>query len=164
MIPHATRAKSNINTLCAVRNGTFWAGYGGDGLHECAAVFAERQGLTERRAFRHAINQPNSLSNDVILSLYFDRTGGLWAGTDGGGVSYAHPDEYRFENFTNDAAGAGGNIILALTEDTKNAATQGNIWLGTLSEGIARFHPTLHTFETFRNNPTNVRSLANNVV
>ena len=168
-LPHATRAKSNINALCAVRNGTFWAGYGGDGLHECAAVFAERQGLTERRAFRHAINQPNSLSNDVILSLYFDRAGGLWTGTDGGGVSYAHPDEYRFENFTNDAVGAGGNIVLSLTEGMNNSATQGgttqgNIWLGTLSEGIARFHPTLHTFQTFRNSPANTRSLANNVV
>jgi ligand-binding sensor domain-containing protein/signal transduction histidine kinase len=163
-LPHNTRTKASVNTLFAVKNGGFWVGYGGDGVHECSAVYGEKQELTERRALRHSTVQPNSLSNDAVLSVYFDRTGGLWIGTDGAGVNYAHPDEYRFENFTNDASGSGGNIVLALTEETRNPATRGHIWLGTLSTGIARFNPTEHSFTTFRNIPNNPRSLLNNLV
>lgn len=163
-LPHNNRSKAKVVALCAVQNGTFWVGYGGDGIRECSVVYDEKQGLIERRALRHEANQPNGLSNDVILSLYYDRAGGLWVGTDGAGVNYAHPDEYRFENFANNDADAGGNIILTIIEEKQAPGKQGNIWLGTLSGGISRFNPVQNSFTTFRNNPANTRSLVNNMV
>ncbi len=169
-IPHQTRSASSVNALCATQNGVFWAGYGGDGIHECLAVLSEKPSIQERRALRHSLahtqeyTHANSLSNDVILSLYFDRTGGLWVGTDGGGVSYAHPDEYRFETFTNDASSAGGNIVMAFSEERKNSSRAGEIWLGTHSGGITRFNPTTSSFTSYVNSPANKRSLPNNIV
>ncbi|TAE27507.1 MAG: hypothetical protein EAZ92_09325 [Candidatus Kapaibacterium sp.] len=169
-MPHQTRSASSVNALCAAQNGVFWAGYGGDGVHECLAVYAEKPSLEERRALRHTYSHAHeysnahSLSNDVILSLYFDRTGGLWVGTDGGGVSYSHPDEYRFETFTNEASGAGGNIVMAFAEEGKNSPRAGEIWLGTHSGGVARFNPTDNSFTSYFNTPANTRSLANNII
>jgi ligand-binding sensor domain-containing protein/signal transduction histidine kinase len=161
--PHASHLRNaTANALVPSGSGAILIGYGGDGLHELKISPLVQRGTAEvwkERVFHHEPNHANSLSNDVVLSLYRDNNGGLWVGTDGGGVNYSHPDEYRFESFMNDAVGTGGNLILALAEDT-----QSNIWLGTLSNGIARFHPTHHGFTTFTNISTSPSSLVSNFI
>ena len=42
-------------------------------------------------SFRHSALRPNGLSHDVIFSLAIDRTGLLWIGTMGGGISVWNP-------------------------------------------------------------------------
>jgi ligand-binding sensor domain-containing protein/signal transduction histidine kinase len=174
-LPHISHLRNaNANALVPSGSGALWIGYGGDGLHELKTPQLSQgipsgtpsgisQGISaearEERVFHHEPNHTNSLSNDVVLSLYRDNNGGLWVGTDGAGVNYSHPDEYRFESFRNDGAGTGGNIVLALAEDA-----QSNIWLGTLSNGITRYQPTQHSFTPFTNNPANSNSLVSNFI
>lgn len=42
------------------------------------------------------IPEKNELSHYSILDVFFDKSGGLWVGTYGGGVSYSNPYENRF--------------------------------------------------------------------
>ena len=63
------------------------------------------------------------LANNIVLSITEDKTGNLWFGTEGGGVS--RYDGKSFVNFTT-AQGLANNNVLSITEDKT-----GNLWFGT---------------------------------
>jgi len=66
------------------------------------------------------------LKNDHILSLHQDRNGGLWVGTDGGGLSCFKDGNWTLYNQTD--GGLADNTVRALCEDQS-----GHLWVGTNS-------------------------------
>lgn len=71
----------------------------------------------------------DGLSLDNITSSLLDRSGNLWFGTWGGGISKF--DGVSFTNFTT-AHGLSNNLVHCLAEDAA-----GNIWIGTDGGGIS---------------------------
>jgi len=71
----------------------------------------------------------DGLSLDNITASLLDRSGNLWFGTWGGGISKF--DGKSFTNFTT-ANGLSNNLVHCLAEDTV-----GNIWIGTEGGGIS---------------------------
>lgn len=71
-----------------------------------------------------------ALQNDLILSLKADRTGALWIGTRGGGITRYRNG--RFETFTTED-GLLSNEVWSILE-----TADGAVWIGT-QEGINRF-------------------------
>ena len=69
------------------------------------------------------------LSLDNITSSLLDRSGNLWLGTWGGGISKF--DGVSFTNFTT-AHGLSNNLVHCLAEDK-----DGNIWIGTEGGGVS---------------------------
>ena len=65
----------------------------------------------------------NGLAIDAILSGIVDKTGNLWLGTNGGGVSQY--DGKSFTNYTT-AEGLAQNGVWSILEDKT-----GNLWFGT---------------------------------
>ena len=78
-----------------------------------------------------------------------DKTGNLWFGTGGGGVS--RYDGKSFTTFTT-AQGLANNFVCSITEDKT-----GNLWFGT-GGGVSRYDGK--SFTTF----TTAQGLANNGV
>ena len=72
----------------------------------------------------------NGLALDAISSACIDKTGNLWFGTGGGGVS--RYDGKSFTNFTTQQ-GLANNNVLSITEDKT-----GNLWFGTQGGGVSR--------------------------
>ena len=92
----------------------------------------------------------DGLALDGITCSTLDKTGNLWFGTWGGGVS--RYDGKTFTNYTK-AQGFANNSVWSITEDKT-----GNLWFGTDGGGVSRYDGKAFT------NYTTAQGLANNVV
>lgn len=83
--------------------------------------------------FQYRPENPNSLSKNIVTSLYLDKTGILWVGTNGGGVNKFDPDRKQFvhvkKNFG--ANSLSYDKIRSLYEDSN-----GTLWVGTEGGGL----------------------------
>jgi GAF domain-containing protein/ligand-binding sensor domain-containing protein len=89
-------------------------------------------------------DDPDSLSDDFILSVYEDAEGSLWVGTYGGGLNRAHPSMASFLHYESDAAdpyGLAGNHIWSIYEDHR-----GTLWVGLAGDGLDRLDPGAEGF------------------
>ena len=82
--------KQNIETITQDKIGFLWFG-SGNGLL--------RYDGHDIRIFRHEINNPKSLKNNRIRSIFTDSEGLLWITTQGGGLSLFVPETETFLNF-----------------------------------------------------------------
>ena len=71
----------------------------------------------------------NSLSHDVILSLFKDKEGGIWIGTLGGGINYFEPSNQKFQHYNN-LNGLTNNVVMSFLKD-KN-----RLYVGTYGGGL----------------------------
>lgn len=92
---------------------------------------------------KHSHNNPYSLSDNAIHSLYQDREGGIWVGTFFGGVSYFNHSFAQFEKYypVIGRNSISGKSISEFCEDNKK-----NIWIGTEDAGLNKFNPTTGEF------------------
>ncbi len=95
-------------------------------------------------------NTEQGLALSAVSSGFMDRTGNLWFGTEGGGVS--RYDGKSFVNYTT-AQGLANNNVYCITQDRV-----GNLWFGTEGGGVSRYDG--QTFVTFNTK----QGLANNIV
>ncbi|MBC9932274.1 ligand-binding sensor domain-containing protein [Chitinophaga qingshengii] len=82
---------------------------------------------------RKKYNDPYSISDNAVYTLYRDREGGIWAGTYFGGVNYFTGAYTAFEKFfprTGENA-LGGNAVREICADR-----YGQLWIGTEDGGL----------------------------
>ncbi len=106
----------------------------------------------QAQGFPHFTNftTNDGLALDAIACSIIDKSGNLWFGTYGGGVS--RYDGKSFTNYTT-AQGLANNVVRSITEDKS-----GNLWFGTDGGGLSRYDGKSFT------NYTTAQGLANNVV
>lgn len=133
-----------IETVKADAGGRIWVGTYGNGLYVIDPV---------RAIVHHYVNNkkdPFSLSYNDVLSIIEDKQGGMWIGTDGGGVS--HYDK-RLNNF---AMLADNNVPEKISIEQVRAITtdhQGGIWIGTSSMGLTFADRRNNVFDTYHYPP-----------
>ena len=93
---------------------------------------------------------PSSLGYNDVLSIKQDKRGGVWIGTDGGGISYY---DRRLNNFTlyssnNIPENVAIEQVRSITTDKK-----GGIWLGTSNNGLTFLDPSKNIAETIHFSP-----------
>ena len=122
----------------ANRDGTMWIGsYGGLGF-----IGVRKDTVT---AFRHNPNDPHSLSENSVLSLYKDRSGILWLGTYDGINKYV-PAKKKFEYYTfnpKDDNSLSNIRVRSFSEDRN-----GRIWIATQG-GLDRYDPATERFTRY---------------
>lgn len=94
-------------------------------------------------------------------SILKDRQGIIWIGYKNG-VSFYHPDIFRFQSYTHKEGRPGTlpfNDISSLVEDKS-----GNTWIGTNGAGLICFNRQKNTFVTYRHDPRNTNSLSNDII
>jgi len=109
--------------------------------------------------FKHNPVDSNSLSNNFIYSLYEDKNGILWVGTNGGGVDAYNLSTGKFKHFKsnpNDKNSISNNNVRSIIEDS-----EGFMWFGT-DEGLNRYDKKTKTFVRYLNDKNNPKSLSNN--
>jgi PAS domain S-box-containing protein len=119
---------SHSNVLCVLQDhfGYLWFGTF-DGLSKYDGY--------EFICYRYSDKDPNTIPNNIIRSLYEDRDGNLWIGTDGGLCLYNRDlDKYIRCNKENGYPLDITNIILSITQDNEN-----KLWLGTNGTGAFEF-------------------------
>ncbi|MEE4177728.1 MAG: two-component regulator propeller domain-containing protein [Bacteroides sp.] len=84
--------------------------------------------------FKHDPFDPNSISENHIISIFCDSQGRLWIGTFSKGLNLYHRSTGKFIRFTHDPENnnsISSDYILSITDDS-----QGNIWVGTSQGGL----------------------------
>jgi signal transduction histidine kinase/ligand-binding sensor domain-containing protein/DNA-binding response OmpR family regulator len=119
----------DMNKFAEDDKGNLWLGTNGGGL-----VYFDRQRNTYKE-YRHNPADPNSLSNDVIVSMWIDREKILWVGTYYGGLNSFDGKKFtRYKHDPKDSTSIADDNIWEIFEDA-----QGQIWIGTLYNGVDVF-------------------------
>lgn len=122
----ASASVTSINTIVQDRAGFIWLGTH-DGLFRFDGY--------DFKIFKNVPNNPNSLSNNQILSLAIDNKGRLWIATLGGGINIYLPESEKIIHAQNSPQifqRIRSNEIWCLYLDKDN-----QMWIGT-SDGLYR--------------------------
>ncbi|MGB5849350.1 MAG: two-component regulator propeller domain-containing protein [Ignavibacteriaceae bacterium] len=115
----------------------------------------------EKTIFKHNPNDPSSISDDKVYSVYRDRLGNLWVGTSNG---LDRLDEltgkfFHYRNNPSDPFSISDNWVWPIFEDSR-----GNLWIGTNKGGLCFFDPTSGRFYNYKNDPNDPTSISENFV
>ena len=139
-----------IFPVTVTRSGDIWIGTAGHGL----CMFSKETQTFVR--YRHNEQDPNSLSDDIVMAVQEDPKGNLWVGTRSRGLN-------RFDRitrtFTRIPLGPEAEVIWDVLADRK-----GNIWVGTLDAGLFKIDPQTGNTVNFRFVPGDPKSLGSNNV
>ncbi len=83
--------------------------------------------------FKYDLQNPNSITKNVIKSLFLDKTGIVWVGTNGGGINKFDPERKQFKQVrkTVDPNSLSYDKIRSMYEDSN-----GYVWIGTEGGGL----------------------------
>ena len=132
--------------------GYMW--FGGLGVHRY-------DGYSYKSYFNDPLDS-NSLAFNPIESIFADRKGFIWVGTNGGGLDRLDPERGIFTHFRHKPANPNSlsnDTITVILEDR-----DGNIWVGTEGAGLNCLDPKTGIITRFRHNPNDITSLSNDQV
>ncbi len=135
--PHRADEPNSLSHMVAFNlfvdsSGFLWIGTYGGGLNRLSIGNLNSKSL-QFEHFRNRKEDPFSLSHDIVISLYEDRSGLLWVGTSGGGVNKLIPNTEIFSTLRSDPEDPDSlkhNFIFSLFEDKDET-----LWVGT-REGL----------------------------
>jgi ligand-binding sensor domain-containing protein/signal transduction histidine kinase len=104
---------------------------------------------------RHDLRDPESIGHDALWSMFADRGGTLWVGTDGRGVDKLTPMATRFPHV---ADLPGSRSVWSFGEDPSGA-----LWVGT-GDGLIRQDPETGSWSAIRHRPGDPTSIGEGVV
>ncbi len=116
-----------IYSIATLENGDILAGTAG-GLNRI-----DPETMQVKR-YKHHSNDPTSLSNDLVRSIFVDRDKNVWVGTAGGGLNLFDARLGSFQSITK-AHGLSGNSVVSLSQDSTAW-----IYVGT-TQGLSRLDP-----------------------
>lgn len=105
-------------------SGNLWLGTFGSGLY-----WINKNNHKIINKFTSKREDINSISHDVILSLFRDKDDGIWIGTLGGGINYFEPNNQNFKHF-NEINGLTNNVVMSFLEDNDK------LYIGTYGGGM----------------------------
>ena len=148
LTPAEGLSAGQVNALLQDRLGFVWIATV-DGL--------DRYDGYEVREFRHADDDPASISDNDVSALVQSRRGGLWVGTYGGlnYFDFATEAFTRYLHADDDPHSLVSNEVLALAE-----AEDGTLYVGTTA-GLDRLDPETGRFTHYRPDPSDPRALQN---
>ncbi|MCH7397019.1 response regulator [Belliella sp. DSM 107340] len=138
-------AEDQENNSLFVRN---IAKYDGQEVWVCTELGIYVYNATEKK-YKHLVQNPNdpySLSDNAVYSIYKDSEGGIWLGTYFGGINYLPNSPTTFEKYYPiiNQNSIEGKRVREFVEDGK-----GNIWIGTEDAGLTKFRPEENTFTNY---------------
>jgi len=129
--------------------------------------FATEDGLNKYdgytfTVYRHNPDDPGSISDNWILSLFVDKSGRLWVGTWEGGLDLydSETDQFIHHRFDpDDPDSISDNEITTIFQDH-----EGVLWIGTGSGGLNRFDQEEMIFVHFQHIPGISNSISSNSI
>jgi ligand-binding sensor domain-containing protein/signal transduction histidine kinase len=118
---------SDVLSLTEDGSGVLWVGTSGQGLCRFDKVTGSC------KVFRHASNDPSSVSNNTISDLLIDREGIMWIGT-GDGLNRFDPVTEHFTVYRDEASPNPAGQMGSMVEDH-----DGNLWIGSEGSGLLKF-------------------------
>ncbi|MCJ7625045.1 MAG: histidine kinase, partial [Anaerolineaceae bacterium] len=104
---------------------------------------------------------PNSLSTNIVLSIFEDQEGVLWIGTLGGGLHKSNIGKTNFLHYKNDLGNTeslSNNMVLSIYQDKS-----GILWIGT-DGGLNKSDRERMNFTHYQNSSENPESISDNFI
>jgi ligand-binding sensor domain-containing protein len=110
----------------------------------------------------HLLSSTTTVIPDLVLNIFFDKSGQTWLATDGGGL-YIYRGKKQVERITFQSIGNDEinlNSVRAFWEDDQEI-----LWLGTYQGGVCytELNP-VKKFDQFNQDPYNINSLSYSAV
>lgn len=131
---------NDIRALYEDEAGNFWVGTAGGGLNKL--ITDTGNGSFRFVSYLYDPNNPGSLSNNSIYSIFEDSSGILWVGTIGGGLNKFDPKTEIFTHYRK-SDGLANDVIKGMLEDNN-----GFLWISTTS-GLSKFDPKTGKFKNY---------------
>ena len=112
--------------------------------------------------YRHEPGNPSSLSNNRVYSIYKDRFGTVWVGTDGGGVNRMDAGSDSFVSYQHQPGNLyslGSDCVMDIVEDAS-----GTLWLGCWGGGLNRYDRDRDRFVSYRHMDNDGSSLGHDYI
>lgn len=152
---------NDVRSIYEDRSGALWVGTYGGGLNKL--VTSSDKGTPPTFiCYTHDPNDPNSLSNDRVTSIYEDRMENLWAGTWNGGLNRFNREKKNFDHWLHNPKNPNSisnNYVWSIYEDRS-----GILWIGTSGGGINKIDRTRDKFRHYYHDPGNPNSLNNDEI
>ncbi|MBI4851378.1 MAG: response regulator [Acidobacteria bacterium] len=145
----------SVYAICEDHLGILWIGTTSLGLYK----YDPKKNTLANYKYNQFVN--TSISSDVIWSMFIDREGILWLGTDLG-LNKADLKKQQFTSFTknpNEKNALSANVVYAFCEDKS-----GTLWVGTSGGGLNKYDSKTNSFIVYKHNPTSPISLSDNDV
>ncbi|TSA15752.1 hypothetical protein D4R75_14525 [bacterium] len=104
--------------------------------------------------YKHSASDPQSLADDEVQCIVFDRTGNLWVGTSSG-VSWAAP---RRKSFTRVSAQSTDEVAAPAEVRDIVEDGEGNLWFGTMA-GLRKWDRKTGSVAVFKDASNQITSL-----
>lgn len=114
------------------------------------------------KVIQHEEYNSSSLGQNSIVSLYCDPEGIVWAGTYKNGVSYYHPNMFKFPSTGIGNGSNRGNTIFDCSSIIKDK--DDNLWLGTNGKGLIKLNEQSGESHFFKNKRGDDSSLSSDIV
>ncbi|MBN2548806.1 MAG: response regulator [Anaerolineales bacterium] len=129
--------------------------------------FATQDGLNRYDGYSFKVltrdlENPNSLSDNSIISMSLDAAGKLWLGTNTAGLNHYDPQTETFTIYRHDPADP--NSLSDNSTTSVIIDRQGIIWIGTTGGGLNRLDPSTGIFTHYQFDPDDPASLSSNAV
>ncbi len=149
---------NNVWSLLKDRSGTVYAGTLDGGLNR----IVRSTDRTEYSfiSYMHDPADQNSISHNFIWSMFEDRTGIIWLGTDVG-VNKLDPNAAKFLHYKSDPFNPYSLTNNEVTAIFRDAA--GTLWVGTRN-GLNRYHAPTDRFIHYKYDPNDPASISNNYI
>lgn len=151
-----------ITSLCIDNNNVLWAGTWTGGVNRLD--LDKYVDATEESAvfetYSYDKNDDFSISTNIVWSLFEDRSGLMWIGTEAGGLCKVVPNSeqfYHIKSKINEPNSLISNNISVLFEDSFS-----RIWVGTKNHGITVFDYTNNSFNHLATKDGDQHSIASN--
>lgn len=114
------------------------------------------------KKYSHNPNDKYSISTNTLISLFVDKNGDLWVGTENGGLNFFDRKNERFIKYHHDPynpSSINNESIHSIYQDDKD-----NYWIGTFAGGLNVSMKHSESIMHFQNLPGASLSLSNNIV
>ena len=159
--PHSL-AGNVVRSIYEDQSGELWIGTYYNGLDRFERESAPGAGAGQFIHYQHTPDDPNSLSDDRVRSIYEDQSGVLWIGTYYGGLDRLDRENDQFihyRNNPNDPYSLSDDRVWSVYEDRS-----GVLWIGTNRGGLCKSDRSTERFVHYQHDPNNPNGLSSNDV
>jgi signal transduction histidine kinase/ligand-binding sensor domain-containing protein/DNA-binding NarL/FixJ family response regulator len=123
-----------INCIAFESDTVVWMGTLQGGLNR-GIIDKNGNGINKFEHFGYDYNDPTSISENNISSIFISSNGDLWVGTSNNGLNYFNREKENFTRYDKEI-GFASNKISSIVEDNNK-----NLWLATPA-GLIKFNPS----------------------
>jgi len=154
---------NNVLTILEDTRGELWVGTD-SGLHRSVTDRENgiSQSVTRFRVYRNDPDDPGSIANNKVWSIYEDSERTIWVGTRTGGLSkfLRNRDSFKRYSFDSQEPSSLSRMgVLTIFEDKGK-----NFWIGSYAGGLYKFDRKSETFVNYRNSEDDDQSLGHDEV